>query len=192
MVIGMAVVALSFGSCSKQGEITENKFKEGVWYAEEHKFYINDKELSLTDEQSVYIYTAKDSDLSDIYTYLNSFPSVCGYYYLDMEEALGGRLSWIYFYEDNTMKWVDIKGTYTINGNMVSCDIDKHIYINGDYQVFPTTFIIDGDYLVYSIAFNVVGYAIGTDEFPDGEISELKLDGIEREFKINIYYKWYR
>ena len=161
MAIGMAVVVLSFASCSK--ESANNKKIVGEWTEAQEKYFLDGKEILLEEGQCLYIYKGNDEDYYDMY-------KKTSFSFLAMT-----------FYSDGNMEFCGFPGTYKLNGNQIICSM------YGD----ETLLSIEDEYIVDSEEVeNITGYLIKgeIEEWPYEGVIEDKRNGAERVFKVSKYY----
>lgn len=163
MAIGMAVVALSFVSCSKEGGSNGKNEIVGDWEYTMTKYFIDGKEIVLEDGQYLFLY--KDNETSaNAYNYLE-------YYWEGAHDGFSIPLS---FYNNGKMTYGSLNCTYTINGNK--------ILINSYGE--DVEFYIEGNYIMnYYEDISITGYIIANEgNFEEEDIVEKHLDGVNRIF----------
>lgn len=162
IAIVMAVVALSFSSCSKESGNSNNIV--GNWLPTEEKYFIDGQEIILKEGQSLFLYKNNNGNIgeyNDKYTKTSDF----------------GLVS-ITFNSSGNMDFCGFPATFTIKGNTVICKI------MGDETVLD----IDGNYLVENKEATILGYVISEGFWPDEDTVEKHLDGVSRKFKASTYY----
>ena len=162
MIIGMAVVALTFVSCSKEGG--NNGKIVGEWLPSYEKFFIDGEEITLEEGQSLFIYKNNNNNINeynDKYTMSSDF----------------GLVS-ITFQNGGNMEFCGFPATYRVKGNTVVCTLMGE----------ETILSIEGDFLVENEEATIMGYVISGGFWPDDDTIEKKLDGVSRKFKASTYY----
>ena len=164
MAIGMAVVALSFASCSK--ESADSKKILGDWLPSHEKYFIDGQEITLEYGQCLTIYKDNETDIN------NPFE-------LYQCQGEASFLSAITIYENGKIEILGFPGSYTINGNDLVCNF------YGDEVIFS----IEGDYLVENWEETITGYVIADDWYPSKDkIIRKEFDGGNKAFKHSSYY----
>lgn len=161
MAIVMAVVALSFVSCSKEGG--NNRKIVGQWKMVDEKVFIDDQEIVLETGSALLLYNNNETD---IFNYFDD------YYEDDWFVPIG-----LTFFEGGTMDYTIVTGSYKVEKDKVICNV------YGEDIIFH----IVGEYLVRYDEAPITGYIIAEDTDPD-IIYENKLDGKNRTYKYAQYY----